>query len=134
MTIKTPAVGETAILKDAFGKTTPGDLTIKLFTNNIVPGDADTASTYTEMTTNGYVAKTVTPADWNVAQASGAAAATCADQVWTFTDAGSSTVYGYYVVGADGILRWAERLAAPFLVQANGDSLTLSPRFTLYGV
>lgn len=133
MTIKTPSVGETAILKDAFGVTTPGGLTFKLFVNDVTPGDNDTAGTYTEMSTNGYAAKVIAAGTWTVVQSSGAAAATASNQVWTFTASGSATVYGYYVVGDDGVLRWAERLAAPFLVQANGDSLTLSPKFTLYG-
>jgi len=130
MTIKVPAVGESAMLKDALGKTTPGALTLKLFTNNITPGDADTAATYTEMTGQGYASKTLAMASWTEAQNGGVSEASYAQQTWTFTAGGPTSIYGYYVVGADGILRWAERFASTFVAQYTNDSILLTPKFT----
>jgi hypothetical protein len=94
MTLKIPAAGEDAMLKDALGKTTPAALTLKLYTSNTTPADGDTAATYTEMSGMGYAAKTLAMATWTEAQSGGAGEATYAAQTWTFTAGGPITVYG----------------------------------------
>ena len=131
MTLKIPAAGEGAMLKDALGKTTPGALTLKLFTNDVAPADSDVAASYTEMVGQGYAAKTLATASWTETQSGGASEATYPAQTWTFTAGGPTTIYGYYVVGADGIIRWAERFAAAFVAQLAGDSIVLTPKITL---
>ena len=130
MTIKVPSAGEIAMLKDALGKTSPSTLTLKLFVNDVVPGDADTAATYTEMSTLGYASKSLATATWAVAANGSVAQATYTAQTWTFTAGAAVTVYGYYVVGADTIIRWAERFDAPFSAQYTNDTITVTPQFT----
>lgn len=108
------------------------DYTLKLFVNNVTPGNADTAATYTEMSTLGYAAKTILPADWTIAQnGSAEAEATAPQEVWTFTAGTLVTVYGYFVVRATaGTLLWAERFASSIPVQNTGDSISVTPVFT----
>ena len=130
MTIKVPTAGEQAMLKDALGKTTPGALTLKLFVNDITPADTDVAATYTEMNTLGYTPKSLAMATWAVAQNGAVAQATYTAQTWTFTAGTPVTIYGYYVVGADSIIRWSERFDAPFAAQYTNDTITITPQFT----
>ena len=130
MTLKVPNVGESAMLKDALGKTTPGALTIRLFTSNTTPADADVAATYTQMVGQGYAAKTLTMAAWVEAHDGTNGSASYAAQTWTFTAGGPKTIYGYYVVGADGVIRWAERFASPFVAQYLNDTISVTPKFT----
>jgi hypothetical protein len=53
-------------------------------------------------------------------------------QVWTFTGA-LGNVYGYYITdAAETTLLWAERFTgAPFNVQNNGDTITVTLQLTL---
>lgn len=132
MTLLVPTVGENACLSDLLGKTSPGTLTLKLYVNDIVPADGDTASTYTEFgAVQGYTSKSLVPANWTIAQSGGKAEATYAQQTWSFTGGTPVTVYGYFVVDAGGVLRWAERFSASKVVQFNGDQILITPKFTL---
>lgn len=132
MPLLAPNVGENKLLEFALGKATPGNQTLKLFVNNITPGATDVAGTYTEMSTLGYAAKTLTTSSWTVTNVSGSATAAYAQQSWTFTAGTSVTIYGYFVIDSTtGILLWAERFSAPIAVDAGGDALRLTPSFTL---
>jgi hypothetical protein len=131
MTIKVPNNGEEAMLKDALGLTTPANLTLKLYTNNYTPVDASTASSFTEMTGQSYAAKTLSMGSWTESSVAGVATAVYPVQTWTFSAGGPTTIYGYYVVGADGIIRWAEKFAAPFIAEFSGDAIVLTPQLTL---
>ena len=65
---------------------------------------------------------------------SGTTSKTYAQQTFTFTGAltGNATIYGYYLVGSiDGVIRWAELLAAPFTPASNGDAVNVTPRLEL---
>lgn len=134
MPLVVPNAGEDAMLKDALGKTTPANLTIKLYTNDYVPLDVTTAGAFTEMTGQGYVAKTMTMASWTESNISSIGTAAYPVQTWTFTAGGPTTIYGYYVVGADGIIRWAERFGTAFVAQFAGDAVSITPQFTLQSV
>lgn len=131
MALKVPTVGEAALLKDMLGVTAPGALTIKLYVNDKAPADGDTAADFTEMSTHGYASKSIATTDWAVTDNAGAAEATATAQVWTFTAAPAVTVFGYFVVDAAGVLRWAERFSTSFLVEFANDTATVTPKFTL---
>lgn len=129
-------IGADAILEAYFNKSYPAggdDLTLKLFATDITPADTDTASTYTEAAGGGYAAKTLTNGSWTVASANDPSDAVYAEQVFTFTGAltTNGTVYGYFIVDADGVLIFAEKLAASFTPAANGDHLDFTPKFQL---
>ena len=134
MTLKVPDVGEIKLLSFALGVATPGNQTLKLFVSNTTPADADTAGTYTEMSTQGYASKTLTKTSWTVSTISNVASATYAQQTWTFDGTGGVTnVYGYYIIDSTtSVLLYAERFAAgPYAVTNNGDIIRVTPVVTL---
>lgn len=129
-------VGADCILKTYFNNTRPAggnNFTLKLFISNTTPADTDTAVTYTEASGGGYAAKTLTNGSFTVTPANDPSDAVYAEQTWTFTGAlsGSATVYGYFVIDADGVLQWAERLGAAFTPTTNGDVLRVTPKFQM---
>lgn len=132
MTMLVPTVGENLLLGLALGFNAQEDFTLKLFVNSVTPDDADTAATYTEMSTLGYAAKTLAKASWSIAQNAGVAEGAYAEQTWTFTSGTAVTVYGYYVVGAaSGTLLWSELFGAAKVVQNAGDTIKITPKITL---
>lgn len=128
-------VGADELLKAYFNNAFPTskDLTIKLFKNDVTPADTNVAGTYTEASGGGYASKTLTNGSWTVTPSNDPSVATYAQQTWTFTGAltGGATVYGYYVVNADGVLIWAERLGTAYIPAANGDELKITPKFQM---
>lgn len=134
-------VGADQILKSYFNKVQPtggNNLTLKLFVNNVTPNASggDTAATYTEATGGGYAAITLTAGSWTITVANDPSDAVYAQQTFTFTGAltTNTTIYGYYVVDADGILIWSEKAAASFTPANNGDTYKVTPKFQLsYG-
>lgn len=131
MPLVIPTASENQMLETLLGIDAAEDLTLKLYVNNITPGDSDVAGTYTEMSTLGYSAKTLAKASWSVAQAGGKAEGSYAQQSWTFTAGTAVTVYGYYLVRATtGDLWYAERFSVPLTVQNLGDTIRVTPKFT----
>lgn len=132
MPLLVPSVGENKLLAFALGKEAPSNQLLKLFVNDVTPGDTDVAETYTEMSTLGYASKTLTLASWTIAQATGVAEGSYAQQIWTFTSGTAVVIYGYFVVDSgSGVLLWAERFGTSKTVQTNGDQLLLTPKITL---
>lgn len=111
------------------------NFTLKLFVNNKTPADADTAASYTEMSTQGYAAKTLTAASWSIAQSGGKAEGSYPMQQFDFDGTGGdTTVYGYYVVHATGgQLLWAELFPTPETITTTGEYIRVTPKFTLAG-
>ena len=132
MAILIPNASEVTLLQAALGFSTPGNQLLKLFVNNVVPGDADVAATYTEMSTLGYAAKTLTKGSWSVASTANVGTASYAQQTWTFSAGTAVTVYGYFVVDAtSGLLLWAESFTTPKVAQFAGDQILITPQITL---
>ena len=109
-------------------------LTLKLYSNNKVPAVGDTAASYTEVSGGGYAAKTLLVANWSITEAN-PSVATQAAQDFSFTGATGApgTIYGYFVVNASNIIRWAERFeesVLPFSPVA-GSLIRVTPRITL---
>lgn len=127
MAVVVPNVGEVACLTAwlATGKT------VRLFTNNITPGEADTAATYTEAAGNGYAASAIAGGGFTITGGA-PTTATAAQITWTFTGA-LGNVYGYYVTETTGgALQWAERFTdGPYNIQNNGDQIKVTPAVTL---
>lgn len=124
--------GETLLLSAALGDATPEDLTLKLYTNtpSITPTLA--VGGVTEMTGQGYAAKTLTQASWTVAtDGAGAAEASYAQQSFVFTAGGPTTINGYFVVGATSAkLYWIEAFASAYTVQNENDTIRVTPKIT----
>jgi hypothetical protein len=129
-------IGADEVLKTYFNNSRPAggnNLTLKLFTNDYTPVDTSVAGSFTEASGGGYAAKTLTNGSWTVTTANDPSDAVYAQQTFTFTGAlsGSATIYGYFVVDADGTLIWAERLAQSFTPASNGDELKVTPKFQM---
>jgi hypothetical protein len=109
------------------------DLTLSLYTNNYVPLDTSVAGDFTEAAGGGYAAVTLTMGSWTVAAGNDPSDAVYAEQTWTFTGTltGAATIYGYFVVDADGTLLFAEKFDYSFTPAKNGDQLRLTPAFQL---
>jgi hypothetical protein len=103
MTLLVPTVGDSAALAKILNQ----DLTMKLFSNDIIPAKGDTASSYTEVSGGGYLAKTLVFAGWTIAD--GIATYTFRDFLFTGAIAAPTTVFGYFIVTASDVLIVAER-------------------------
>lgn len=126
-----PTVGENKLLEFLLGMAAPTNQELRLYVNDKTPADGDVAGDYTQMSTLGYAAKTLTMASWVVAQNGGVAEGVYAQQTWTFTAGTPVPVYGYYVVDSGtGTLLWAERFVASKTVQNDGDQIKITPKFT----
>ena len=136
MAIVLADVGADIILKAYFNNSWAGggkDLTMKLYTNNYIPLDTSVAGDFTEAAGGGYAAVTLSNASWTVATGNDPSDAVYAQQTWTFTGAlsGTATVYGYFVVDADGVLVFAEKFDYSYTPAKNGDQLKITPKFQL---
>ncbi len=132
MTLTVPQASEVNMLKMIFNNVSPTEPILKLYVNNVTPGSSDTASTYTEMSTQNYSAKTVSGSSWSFTAAS-PSHADFAIQSWTFDGTGGTTnVYGYYVVKtSSGLLLYAERFTdGPYIITSNGDIINVTLYFS----
>ena len=131
MALVIPNQGESTGLSIFLGKTPIESLRLRLFTNNITPGESDTAVTYTEASGSGYASVLLTAANW-VISAGDPTSGTYPAITFEFTGA-LGNVFGYYVTGeTSGVVRWAERFdPLPFDVQAAGDQIIVTPSITL---
>lgn len=130
MALNVPNVGENIALGVLVNKTAAQDLVLRLYQNNIVPADTDTAATYTEATFSGYAPITLTGSSWGTPTNG---SISYAQQTFTHNGGGTSNnIYGYYVtqVGS-GILVYSERdPAAAFLIANLGDNIKITPTIT----
>lgn len=129
MTLIVPTVGLNKFLELGLTDILSGDLMLKLYSNNIIPSESDTAATYTVVSGGGYANITLDDGDWTTLDG----VSTQPQVQFNFTGAtdAPTTIYGYYVVNADNVLMWAERFSesvVPF-VPTNGSSIKITPRF-----
>lgn len=105
-------------------------LTLKLFSNNITLAETDTAGSFTEVTGGGYVAKSLTYANWVMVEGS-PTRATYPIQEFNFTGitGGSGIVYGYYIIDDGGIIFGREKFTQAFTPEA-GAVLRITPRYS----
>jgi hypothetical protein len=127
--------GSTLILKSFLNKvnaTGGNNLTLKLFTNNVTPATTTVVGDLTEAAGGGYGAITLTAGSWTVSTSSTPRQATYAQQTFTFTGAltGAATIYGYYIIDADGVLVYAEKAGSTFAPATNGDTYKVTPTIT----
>lgn len=113
-----------------------GNLTLRLFTNNITPAETDTelamgGTGALAEPSAGYAAKTLTSGNWTKAGTAPTEATYNAAQVFTFTGA-AGPIYGYSIHRAsDNKLLWLEKFSAAYSAVTNGDHLDVTPKFNL---
>lgn len=125
----TPRVAEVKALQKILNQS----ITLHLYGNDVIPAKGDTAATYTEITGGGYVAKSLLYANWSIVSGS-PSRASYTHQDFTFTGPidSPSTIYGYYMLDADGILFGSERFeetVIPFTPVVNS-LIRVNPRYS----
>jgi hypothetical protein len=133
MALVVPNVGEVRLMKYALKQTTAEDQVMKLYKNNLTPGETDVAGDYTEADFTGYTDVTLTGTDWSIATASGITTAVQSAVAFiSSVDQTAQDIYGYYVVGASsGILLWSERFTdGPYTIALEDDTITITPKIT----
>ena len=121
-----PNGGEDIALAYLVNNDVPENLVLRLYQNNITPGETDTAGTYTEATFTGYSSITLTGASWSVTGST----ASYAQQTFTSTaDQASQSIYGYYMTRVTSLdLVYAERFTdGPYTIVNNGDNIKITP-------
>lgn len=130
MSLLVPNNGEGDMLAYAVNKSTPQDLVLRLYTNNITPAETDTAATYTEAAGNGYASLQMAGANWTITEGA-PSSADFAQQDFTFTGA-LGNVYGYFLTRlTSGRIAWVERFSdGPYNIVNNGDQIKVTPKIT----
>lgn len=133
MTLLVPNNGEGDMLSAIVAKAAAQDLDLKLFQNNVTPGETDTAATYTEATFTGYAAIQLTASNWVVTEGAPSDASYPQQTFTSSANQSTQQVYGYYLVRrTSGRIAWAERFAdGPYPVANNGDLIKVTPKITL---
>jgi len=130
MALVVPDVGEAVLGDAALGKTAmTSTVKLKLYTNNVTPGESDTRTTYTEATGNGYAEKAITNSNWSTVTTTGTTESTHSQQDFDFTGA-LGDVYGYlFATATAGILMWSEKFpTAPYNIANNGDRISITAK------
>jgi hypothetical protein len=132
MALVLPNQGETIALEALVGKTAGQNLILKLYKNDITPGETDTESTYTVANFTGYSDQTLTAANWTTTP--GSPSDVTYPQCTFTSTAGSQNqpIYGYFLVQqSSGKLVWAERFSdGPYTIVNNGDAIKVTPKIT----
>lgn len=108
------------------------NFTVKLYTNERTPSKSDTRDLYDIASGGGYVDKVLTMGGWVVNNGpNNTRYVEYPVLEWTFSGplTCSSTVDGYIVVDADGVLLWAERLITPIVPGVTHSLVTLLINF-----
>lgn len=126
-------LGADALLKIIFNNVRAlagNDLTLRLFSNNVVP--AQSGTTLIETVGGGYLPKTLTMGSWTFSAVNDPSVIEYPSQSFTLTAlTGLPNVYGYYITDADGVAIWAEVLPSPFVPPNNGDPLIVVPTLAM---
>ncbi len=128
-----PQVSQVAMLNSILGKAgAVSTLTLKLYSNSRTPGLTDVAGDYDEVSGGGYADADLTAANFDVTTGTPSQALYNAFQTWTFTGATDSpgTVYGAYIVDANGVLISAELFDTGPFTPGNGTVIKYKPRIT----
>jgi hypothetical protein len=124
MAFVTPQVAEVLMLDLILNKAAQEELVLKLFSNNITPGEADTAASYTECSGSGYAAISLAHGSFTVTAGN---PTTFSYPQQTFTLSGALTAYGYFVVGAtSGIVYFAEAFGSAYVIGSGGGTIKVS--------
>lgn len=132
MALVVPDDGERRLLTYIVNKASPTNLVLHLYTNSVsLSGETFTSASFTEASASGYVAVTLTGANWTVSTTTGVSTAVYNTSI-VFTFSVGQSVYGYYVTDTSGNIMWAEEFpGAPFVLPAGGGEISVRPQLQL---
>lgn len=127
--IVTPNVGEVDNLQKYLNEA----LTVKLYSNDLTPALGDTNASFTEVSGGGYSAVPLTFATWTIVGGTPTLAeyGSFVDFNFSGVTSGPGTIYGYYVVNASDVVKWAQRFAVVPFVPIDGSLVRLLLRYSL---
>ena len=132
MTLVVPDSGEVRLLKYIVNNSTPTNLVLHLYKNNIdLTSETFSSGSFTEASASGYAAVTLTGSNWSAATTGGISAAVYNTGI-TFSFSVGQDVYGYYVTNTSNEIMWAEEFpGAPFSLPTGGGEVAIRPQVQL---
>lgn len=131
MALRIPNSAEALLLEILVNKTAAENLVLRLYQNDITPGETDTVSTYTEATFTGYSGAPLTGANWTSTPGNPSQIAYAQQSFASTAGSQNQTIYGYYLTRATGgELVLAERFSTSYTIQNNGDTIKVTPVIT----
>lgn len=132
MPLVVPDAGEVRLLEYIVNKTSPTNLVLHLYTNDVdLSTETFTSESFTEVTASGYAPVTLTGANWAVAPSSGISSAVYNTGI-TFSFTVGVDVQGYYVTNTSNAILWAEEFpGAPFTLPSTGGDIAIRPQVQL---
>lgn len=132
MTLVVPDSGEVRLLNYIVNKTSPTNLVLHLYTNDVnLSTETFSTGSFTEATASGYASVTLTGEGWNVATTAGISSAIY-DNGITFGFTVGQDVQGYYVTDSSNNIMWAEEFpGAPFQLPSGGGDIAVRPQIQL---
>lgn len=132
MPLVVPDLGEVRLLEYLVNKTSPTNLVLHLYTNNVtLSNDNFSTGSFTEATATGYSSVTLTGSGWTASTTSGVSAALYGSGI-TFSFSVGQDVQGYYVTDTSNNILWAEEFpGAPFQLPLAGGDIAVRPQIQL---
>lgn len=132
MPLVVPDSGEVRLLEYIVNKTSPTNLVLHLYTNDVdLSTETFSAGSFTEVTVSGYAAVTLTGANWTASTSTGISSATYNSSI-TFSFTTGVDVQGYYVTNTSNQILWAEEFpGAPFTLPSTGGDIAIRPQIQL---
>ena len=131
MALVLPDVGEVVLMNYILNKSTPNDVRMHLFTNNVTPAEDTVIGDLTEATQAGYAIISLPNGTWTVTTTSSITTGVHTEVTFSFSE--NATLYGYFITdGTDTNLLWLESFdTGPFVLGAGGGNVRVTPRATL---
>jgi len=108
-------------------------LTMKLYTNLRDETDADLSKDFTEPARSEYRGIDLQGVEWVLTPGDPGKPALAVHPAvrWRFAEGPETPLRGYFVTWSDGRLAWCEPFKREKIVENDGDSITVVPKFTL---
>lgn len=132
MALVVPDAGEVRLLEYIVNKTSPTNLVLHLYSNDVdLSTETFTSASFTQPTAAGYSSVTLTGAGWSASTTAGVSAALYDNGV-TFSFSAGQDVQGYYVTDVSDNIMWAEEFpGAPFQLPSGGGDIAIRPQVQL---
>jgi len=107
-------------------------LTMRLFTNSVIPLKNSGFSSFNEVQGSGYSSKILTTFSWKFIEENAKIGLEYSKQSYLFLGPVDKGIYGYYItkkIKSKDIVMWAERFVdPPYNILNNGDKIEIIPK------
>jgi hypothetical protein len=133
MSLVVPDEGERRLLEYIVNKTSPTNLVLHLYKNNVtLSGETFSTGSFVQpAVSTGYGAVTLVGSNWTASTTAGVSAAVYSTGI-TFSFSVGDDIQGYYVTNTANNILWAEEFpGAPFSLPAGGGEIVVRPQVQL---